>query len=246
MSNQLFVDLEEHIDLTEWENLKPEICRGIATAKDLAWDGIHSTLGEIRPHAQGIMVNPLWEVVKQWKELPEGDPFKVAGLGLNHNQLTDYLKNAFGAYDFYRVYPVIEEGNILGECSKHFPGLIKWMYDLIKSNVFVDVYQVNLITVDSGGIPWEHADFNSPDAPVPEAADLVKEFIHIKTDCDRPFYIIDPDTGERVFMNTRAAWWNENVWHGGLPIQRPTYTLRINGKFTEEFRTRIGATSIVW
>jgi hypothetical protein len=246
MNNRLFIDLEKHIDLTEWDNLKPEICRGIATAKDLAWDGIHSTLGEIRPHAQGIMVNPLWEVVKRWKELPEDDPLKIAGLGLNHNQLTDYLKNAFGAYDFYRVYPVIEEGNILGECSTHFPGLVKWIHTLIEYNVFVNIYQVNLITVDSGGIPWEHADFNSMDAPNPEAADLVKEFIHIKTDCDRPFYIIDPETGERVFMNTRAAWWNENIWHGGLPIQRPTYTLRINGNFTEEFRTRSGATSIIW
>jgi hypothetical protein len=244
-NSHLFIDLKNHIDLTEWDNLKPEICRGIATAKDLAWDGIHSTLGEIRPHAQGIIVNPLWEVVKKWKELPEDDPFKVAGLGLNHNQLTDYLKNSFGAYDFYRVYPVIEEGNILGKCSTHFPGLIQWMQELIKSNVFFNIYQVNLITVDSGGIPWEHADFNSLDAPNPEAADLVKEFIHIKTDCDRPFYIIDPDTKERVFMNTRAAWWNENVWHGGLPIQRPTYTLRINGKFTDEFRTRIGAKNIV-
>jgi hypothetical protein len=244
-NSRLFIDLEKHIDLTEWDNLKPEICRGIATAKDLAWDGIHSTLGEIRPHAQGIMVNPLWEVVKQWKELPEEDAFKVAGKGLNHNQLTDYLKNAFGAYDFYRVYPVIDEGNILGECSKHFPGLLKWMDVLIKSNVFFNIYQVNLITLDSGGIPWEHADLNSQDAPEPEAPDLMKEFIHIKTDCDRPFYIIDPATGEHVFMNTRAAWWNETVWHGGLPIQRPTYTLRINGRFTDEFRTKIGASNIV-
>jgi hypothetical protein len=100
---------------------------------------------------------------------------------------------------------------------------------------------VNIITVDAGGIPWEHSD------PAPPESSLYKmsEFIHVKTDCDRPFYIIDPDTGDRVFMNTRAAWWNETVWHGGLPIQRPTYTLRINGTFTDEFRTRIGADNIV-
>jgi len=239
-TSQLFIDLEKHLDLTEWDNLKPEICRGIATAKDLAWDGIHFTYGEIRPLAQGINVNPLWQVVKSWKELPEDNSFKIAGKDLNHNQFTDYLKYSLGAYDFYRVYPVIDEKNLLGECSKHFPGLVKWIQSLVDSGVFESLYQVNIITVDSGGIPWEHKD------PAEESSgSKISEFIHIKTDCDRPFYIIDPTTGDRVFMNTRAAWWNETVWHGGLPIQRPTYTLRINGTFTEEFRTRIGAQNIV-
>ena len=237
MSSQLFIDLEKHIDLTEWDNLKPEICRGIATAKNLAWDGIHFTYGVIRPWAQGIHINPLWHVVKSWKELPEDDAFKIAGKDLNHNQLTDYLKYSFGAYDFYRVYPVIEEINVLGECSKHFPGLVKWIQSLVDSGIFETLWQVNIITVDAGGIPWEHSDSNTPDEP----DDRIREFIHINTDCDRPFYIIDPDTGERVFMNTRVAWWDEAVWHGGLPIQRPTYTLRINGTFTDEFRKKIGS-----
>ena len=239
-NNQLFIDLEKHIDLTEWDNLKPEICRGIATAKDLAWDGIHFTYGEICPGAQGITVTPLWHMVKSWKDLPEDDAFKIAGKDLNHNQLTDYLKYSVGAYDFYRIYPVIGEYNVLGECSKHFPGLIKWIHSLVDSGVFQSLYQVNIITVDSGGIPWEHRD-----PPSESPSSTLSEFVHIKTDCDRPFYIVDPATGDRVFMNTRAAWWNETVWHGGLPIQRPTYTLRINGTFTDEFRTRIGAESIV-
>ena len=239
-NNQLFIDLEKHIDLTEWDNLKPEICRGIATAKDLAWDGIHFTYGEICPGAQGITVTPLWHMVKSWKDLPEDDAFKIAGKDLNHNQLTDYLKYSVGAYDFYRIYPVIGEYNVLGECSTHFPGLIKWIHSLVDSGVFQSLYQVNIITVDSGGIPWEHRD-----PPSESPLSTMSEFVHIKTDCDRPFYIVDPATGDRVFMNTRAAWWNETVWHGGLPIQRPTYTLRINGTFTDEFRTRIGAESIV-
>ena len=239
-NNQLFIDLEKHIDLTEWDNLKPEICRGIATAKDLAWDGIHFTYGEICPGAQGITVTPLWHMVKSWKDLPEDDAFKIAGKDLNHNQLTDYLKYSVGAYDFYRIYPVIGEYNVLGECSTHFPGLIKWIHSLVDSGVFQSLYQVNIITVDSGGIPWEHRD-----PPSESPSSTLSEFVHIKTDCDRPFYIVDPATGDRVFMNTRAAWWNETVWHGGLPIQRPTYTLRINGTFTDEFRTRIGAESIV-
>ena len=76
----------------------------------------------------------------------------------------------------------------------------------------------------------EHRD---PDLPL-------TEFVYFRTDCDRPFYMIHPDTNERIYLNTRAAWWDEGDWHGGEPINRPTYTLRINGRFTEEFKKLIG------
>lgn len=237
LHNHLFLDLEKHVDLTEFDSLHPEICRGIATAKPFSIDGIQQVPeGTIHPDAQGIKVNPLYDVVKMWKSLPQDDPLKIAGEGLEYNQLTDYLKNAFGAYDFYRLYPVIEEVNVLGEVSTHFPGLVKWIQSFVTSGIFESLWASNLISVDAGGIPWEHLDPNYED----EDPDFIREFIHIKTDTDRPFYIIDPKTNEKIFMNTRVAYWNESDWHGGFPIQRPTYTLRINGTFTNEFRKKIG------
>ena len=233
INSKLFINLEDHIDLSEFDDLKPEICRGIATAKSIAIDGLHEVPeGSIRPHAQGIDINPIWDVVKMWNSLPDDDPYKIAGKDLNYNQLTDFLKSAFGAYDFYRVYPIIEEVNVLGQCSTHFPRLVKWVQSFIDKGIFTKLWSLNLISVDAGGIPWEHIDPNTSDEP----KDFVREFIHVKTDTDRPFYIIDPNTNERVFMNTRVAYWNESIWHGGLPVQKPTYTLRINGTFTDDFK----------
>ena len=37
---QHFIDLEKHIDLTEFDSLHLEICRGIAVTRDLAMDGL--------------------------------------------------------------------------------------------------------------------------------------------------------------------------------------------------------------
>jgi hypothetical protein len=92
------------------------------------------------------------------------------------------------------------------------------------------------MTLEAGGIPWEHCD---PESTADEGEDFIPEFIHIKTDLDRPFYMIDQVAKERKYINTRVAWWNERDWHGGEPINRPTYTLRINGRFSDDFKQKI-------
>lgn len=232
-----FIDLEKYIDLTEFDSLHLEISRGIALARDLAIDGLqHVPEGTMHPHAQGYDVKPLWEVVDQWNELPDDDPFKIAGKDLTYNQRTDYLKNAYGAYEFYRIFQIIRDDGINLKLTEHFPGLLKWIQSFVTSGIIKNLHSANLLSIDAGGIPWEHFD----PADGVESPGFLPEFIHIKTDTDRPFYILNPETGERTFMNTRIAYWNERDWHGGLPIHRPTYTLRINGYFTDEFKKKVG------
>jgi hypothetical protein len=41
-------------------------------------------------------------------------------------------------------------------------------------------------------------------------------------------------------LNTRAAWWNDVDWHGGERIMEQSYGLRIDGKFTQDFRKQLG------
>ena len=43
-----------------------------------------------------------------------------------------------------------------------------------------------------------------------------------------------------MYLNTRAAWWNDVDWHGGERIMEQSYSLRIDGKFTESFREKLG------
>ena len=234
---QIYIDLEKHVDLTGFDALHLEISRGIATARDLAIDGLqYVPPGTMHPHAQGYDVKPLWEVVDRWNNLPDNDPFKIAGKDLTYNQRTDYLKNAYGAYEYYRIFQIINEDGINLKLTEHFPGLLKWVQTFVTSGILKNLHSVNLLSIDAGGIPWEHFD----PADGIESEGFLPEFIHIKTDCDRPFYILNPETGDRTFMNTRAAYWSERDWHGGLPIWRPTYTLRVNGYFTDELKKKIG------
>jgi len=237
IGNHLYVNLENYINLEKFDFLHPEICRGIATANHLAVNGLQTiNPGTINSFGQGLQVNPLHHVYSQWQSLPDTDLLKQAGKNLNYNQLTAYLKFAFGGYDLYSLYKILDvdfQDTGVGEIKDHFPNLINWIFQFKNDGVFESLHSSTLMVLEAGGIPWEHCD------PEPAMENEIAEFIHIRTDLDRPFYMIDPSTNNRVYMNTRVAWWDETDWHGGEPINRPSYTLRINGKFTREFREKI-------
>lgn len=238
INGHLYIDLEKHVDLRDFDSLHPEICKGIATASHLAVNGLQTiNPGTINPNGQGQKVKPLYEVYEIWNSLPEDDPLKIAGKDLNYNELTAYLKFALGGYDLYSLYKILDvdfQDNGIGEINDYFPNLVTWILNFKNSGIFKSLHSATLMVLEAGGIPWEHCD------PEPDMVGEIAEFIHIKTDLDRSFYMIDPVTKIRVYLNhTRVAWWDETDWHGGEPINRPTYTLRINGMFADDFKKRI-------
>ncbi len=234
-----YIDLTPYINLQSFDSLHPEICKGIVTANPFIIDGNHKiNRGSINPAGQGYKVTPLYDSYELWESLPENDPLKVNGQNLTYNQLTTYLKYAFGGYDLYAHYEILDGGSEsknIQDVQKHFPNLIKWIYDLKEQNIFGLIHSATIFVLEAGGIPWEHYD--------PEYSEtdenFIPEFIHIKTDLDRPFYLLNTDTNTRTYINTRVAWWDERDWHGGEPINRSTYTVRINGRFTEDFKRKI-------
>lgn len=238
IGNRLYINLEKFVDVSRFDSLHPEICRGIATARHLSVNGLQTiNPGTINPSSLGFRVNPLYETYSLWESLPDSDPLKSAGKNLDYNQLSTYLKFAFGGYDLYSLYKILDvdfEKTGIGEIENHFPNLVNWIINFKTLGIFDSLHSATLMVLEAGGIPWEHCD------PEPAMVGEIAEFIHIKTDLDRPFYMIDPNTKNKVYLNhTRVAWWDETDWHGGEPINRPTYTLRINGKFSKAFKEKI-------
>ena len=234
-----YIDLEKYIDLNSFDNLIPEICKGMTLASDLRIFGSQIIYpGSINPNAQGCKFTPLYESYKSWEGLPEDDPLKVAGKDLNYNQLTAYLKYAFGGYDLYSRFVLFENCEqeiVLEKSAEYFPDLIDWIFELKTKGIFSSISGATIFVLEAGGIPFEHCD----PAKTPEELKWLPEFIHIKTDLDRPFYVINPVTKEKAIMNTRVAWWDERDWHGGEPINKTTYNFRIDGCFTPEFKEKI-------
>jgi hypothetical protein len=66
------------------------------------------------------------------------------------------------------------------------------------------------------------------------------EFIHLRTRLDRPFYIWDAETDTKIETTSYATFFNDQDWHNGGTANVQTFSIRIDGEFTDEFRKTAG------
>jgi hypothetical protein len=256
INNQPYVDMTPYINMDEFDQLQPEIIRGFAEAREFAKEGTWMKPGfSFNNMSYKLHWKPIYQAMEEFMELPKDDPVYLGGIDLfrdfkdykQRNKFTRYLKMAMGAYDPYIYYFLWEEGSWddrtaprkLTEEAQYFPNVVKWVEDLITLGIFEHIGRVIFFHCEADGIPFEHRDLDAKNG-----VDVVKphrnEFIHIRPNTKKAFYLWDPESKNKTYLNTRAAWWNDVDWHGGERIMEQSYSLRIDGKFTEAFRKKLG------
>jgi hypothetical protein len=256
INNQPYLDMESYIDMDAFEKMQPEILQGFALAREYAKEGTWMTPGfTFDDMNYCVSWKPIYKAMQEFLELSNDDPIKQVGIKLmpkdfknfqERNVFTRYLKMAMGAYDPYIYYYLWEEGSWddrtaprkLTPEAEHFPNVVKWVESLV-GTVFEDIGRVIFFHCEADGIPFEHRDLDAKNG-----MNIVKphrnEFIHIRPNTKKAMYLWDPEHKNKVYLNTRAAWWNDTDWHGGERIMEQSYSLRIDGKFTEAFRKQLG------
>jgi hypothetical protein len=256
INGNAYFDLEKYLDMKKFDQLQPEIISGFALARDNAKEGTWMTPGfTFNDMSYRINWKPIYEAMEEFMALPDDDPIKRQGMLLlptdfknfkERNKFTRYLKMAMGAYDPYIYYYLWEEGSWddrtaprkLTPEAEHFPNVVAWVESLV-GTVFEDIGRVIFFHCEHDGIPFEHRDLDAKNG-----INVVKphrnEFVHIRPNTKKAMYLWDPETKNKTYLNTRAAWWNDVDWHGGERIMEQSYSLRIDGKFTEAFRKKLG------
>jgi hypothetical protein len=256
INNQPYIDMTPYINMDEFDQLQPEIIRGFAEAREYAKEGTWMKPGfNFDNMSYKLSWKPIYQAMDEFMALPKDDPIYLGGIDLfkdfndykQRNKFTRYLKMAMGAYDPYIYYFLWEEGSWddrtaprkLTPEAEHFPNVVKWVEDLITLGIFEHIGRVIFFHCEADGIPFEHRDLDAKNG-----IDVVKphrnEFIHVRPNTKKAFYLWDPDRKDKTYLNTRAAWWNDVDWHGGEKIMEQSYSLRIDGKFTEAFRKKLG------
>jgi hypothetical protein len=73
-----------------------------------------------------------------------------------------------------------------------------------------------------------------------DEAELCHEFIWFRTNLDKPFFMLNPQTGERVDVRSHAAWFDTvNQYHGADATGELAWSIRVDGVFSDEFRALI-------
>ena len=81
--------------------------------------------------------------------------------------------------------------------------------------------------------------------PVPahrdhDATEVCHEFVWFRTNLGKPFYVLNHETGERRYVESHSAWFDTvNQFHGGDARDGLSFSIRVDGTFTDEFRRLI-------
>lgn len=239
-----YIDVHSYIDMNKFESLHPDICSGFVNSKHLADLGLlymdKKDQDCVRLENYTEDLKPVYYLYDKFKQLPDDNPIKIKGNEFkNDNDLILYLTYALGAHNPFKIYSLfnfttgwMNNSNIreYTETSKYFPTVVEWINDL---EIFSHIGRAYFLVVEGGGISYEHCDSNPHNG-------IINEFIHIRSDLDRPLYVRDTNTSKKVYIDTKAVYFDDQCYHGGDATAKSTYALRIDGIFSEEFR------KIIW
>jgi hypothetical protein len=106
------------------------------------------------------------------------------------------------------------------------------LMDFVATLPFKATGRMIIMYDDSGRAVPAHRDHDS--------ADLCHEFVWFRTSLAKPFYMLNPDTGEKLYVRSHAAWFDTvNQYHGADPTGGLSFSIRVDGVFTDAFRAQI-------
>ncbi|HEV2866735.1 MAG TPA: hypothetical protein VGX37_09480, partial [Allosphingosinicella sp.] len=73
-----------------------------------------------------------------------------------------------------------------------------------------------------------------------DRAEHCHEFIWFRTNLAKPFYMLDPASGEKTYVRSHSAWFDTvNQYHGADAAPGLAFSMRVDGVFTDAFRAQI-------
>jgi hypothetical protein len=106
------------------------------------------------------------------------------------------------------------------------------LMDFIATLPFAATGRILIIYDDSGRAVPAHRDHDS--------VDLCHEFIWLRTNLDKPFYMLNPGNGEKLYVEGHSAWFDTvNQFHGADATGGLSFSIRVDGRFSDELRSQI-------
>jgi hypothetical protein len=107
-----------------------------------------------------------------------------------------------------------------------------WLMDFIETLPFKSTGRMLIMYDDIARPVTAHRDHTS--------TETCHEFIWFRTNMNKPFYMFNHQTNEKKYVESYSAWFDTvNQFHGTDAGEGLTFSIRVDGIFTDEFRKRI-------
>lgn len=128
------------------------------------------------------------------------------------------------------------------EAAEEFAPLMEF----IASLPFAAVGRALIIYDDGGNSVPAHRDHTD--------RDICHDFIWMRTRFNKRFYMLEPQSGAKSYVDTHAAWFDSvNQFHGADGAAELSFSIRVDGVFNDALRQQIptavtprSATAAVW
>ena len=137
-----------------------------------------------------------------------------------------YLSSPKGEDDYYKLnQPDFWEPS--SDAEEFAP-----LMDFIATLPFEATGRMLIMYDGEGGAVSAHRDHDSHD--------LCHEFIWFRTNLNKPFYMLAEQSGEKLYVTSHSAWFDTvNQFHGADANGRLSISIRVDGIFTQDFRSQI-------
>lgn len=174
----------------------------------------------------------------------------------NRQAIANFAKLQYQAYSPTWTVRLVEmDKRLAGKVAKDFqlavddptmwtpiPNIFPSVHRFIReSGVFQSTGRMNFFITDHNCNTPEHTDYQHDSNSLTKGyhAAAEKEFLWISLAQQKNFYVLDEATGTKHVVTSKCAWFNTLDRHGGDPVRPQTWSLRIDGVFTPEFRNKL-------
>jgi hypothetical protein len=235
-----YVDCSTVVDISALERMNMEICSGIALSNPKA--GVYGP--GVKDSKQfnnflmlkGKLSGDPQEIEYRWNQMTHDQQNTFAKLYLNlyNPSSVVYLREPKKGLDPIMAY--LKKGSDehfeWTSHASHFPSLVPWL-EALRGSVFESFGRVLFFIHEHDCKLLIHRDGMS-------YAPHKNEFIWLNPGNTKRFFIYDEKTDQRHYVDTPAAFFNDLDMHGGDPTNYASWSLRIDGKFHEDFRKKLG------
>lgn len=235
VNEQIFINFDKLLDINSLLDIKPQLSTFIARnphrVKPTKYLG-----GNFLTPAKGV-----WDLQIEARNHPEkfGDPETILDLIAN-DQFGSYiifeqdvLHNSLSCIPRYAVDYATK--HLASECrSIPEDDQLNFFYNWLDAqNIFNEYGRVTFFINHPGTSGALHKDYPNLDTANQD------EFIWISFNDRKQFFLYNQDTEEKTYVTGHCNWFNTGNWHGSDPVTQSSYTLRVDGIFSDSFKSKL-------
>lgn len=228
--NQLWINTDPFLDIQQLKSIELDIVRGICLSK-------HDP--SLLYHPQGrydfVLNGGLDTIISQDDPMrPLYEDIKATN---SRTAMTFFAKLCYeaqgrGTSILLRRPSSFKVKNFAADCAdteniEHFESLMKF----IKTMPFVEIGRIVLFVNDHEQRTHIHRDTNTRPHE--------NEFIWFRPNLVKSFFILSQSRNIKSIVTSYSAFFNEMDLHGTEPSPTMTYSIRVDGMFTDEFRNQL-------